>query len=275
MTEVAVSRSEPSPYVQGWVESLAQVLAQISGSPLACVALDEAPAGLVAAGESDLWIVGACSGGLRGEMSLRLAADSTQHLARIFMSETAAPAGEATAEQREAAVELIRQAAGLVATSLKERWGDVQLRLDAAAGAPFWPASLSAWLRIGEDPATAALVEIHLSAALMAALRAEKTDLATPAANPAPAVGSAPASAPQLDLLLDVELAVTLRFGSRRLLLREVLDLNPGTVLELDRQVQDPVDVLLDGRIVARGEVVVLDGNYGLRVTEVAPAAGS
>ncbi len=66
---------------------------------------------------------------------------------------------------------------------------------------------------------------------------------------------------------------MTLRFGSRRLLLREVLDLNPGAVVELDRQVADPVDVLLDGRLVARGEVVVLDGNYGVRVTEVAPAS--
>ncbi len=72
---------------------------------------------------------------------------------------------------------------------------------------------------------------------------------------------------------MDVELAVTLRFGSRRMLLREVLDLVPGSVVDLDRQVDEPVDVLLDGRLLARGEVVVLDGNYGLRVTEVAPAS--
>lgn len=70
---------------------------------------------------------------------------------------------------------------------------------------------------------------------------------------------------------MDVELALTLRFGSRRLLLREVLDLNPGSVVDLDRQVQEPVDVLLDGRLVAQGEVVVLEGNYGVRITAVAP----
>ena len=75
----------------------------------------------------------------------------------------------------------------------------------------------------------------------------------------------------KLALLMDVELALTLRFGSRRLLLREVLDLNPGAVVELDRKVVEPVDVLLDGRLVARGEVVVQNGNYGVRVTEVAP----
>lgn len=72
---------------------------------------------------------------------------------------------------------------------------------------------------------------------------------------------------------MDVQLALTLRFGSRRLLLREVLDLNPGAVVELDRKIEDPVDLLLDGHLVARGEVVVLNGNYGVRVTAVAPAS--
>ena len=72
---------------------------------------------------------------------------------------------------------------------------------------------------------------------------------------------------------MDVELAVTLRFGSRRLLLRDILELNSGAVVELDPQVHEPVDLLLDGRVVARGEVVVVDGNYGLRVAEVGPGA--
>jgi flagellar motor switch protein FliN len=53
----------------------------------------------------------------------------------------------------------------------------------------------------------------------------------------------------------------------------EVLDLSPGAVVELDRTIQEPVDLLLDGRLVARGEVVVIDGNYGLRVTDVSPLA--
>jgi len=73
-----------------------------------------------------------------------------------------------------------------------------------------------------------------------------------------------------LELLMDVELAVMLRFGSRRASLREVLDLATGAVLELDREIQEPVDLVLNGRVIARGEVVVVDGNYGLRVIEVA-----
>ena len=72
-----------------------------------------------------------------------------------------------------------------------------------------------------------------------------------------------------LDLLRGVELPVTLCFGRRRMRLREVLELNAGSVVELDRQVEDPVELLLDGRVIARGEVVVVDGSYGIRVREV------
>jgi len=72
-----------------------------------------------------------------------------------------------------------------------------------------------------------------------------------------------------LDLVLDVELNVTLRFGQRMLSLREVLDLTSGSVIELDRQVEEPVELLLEGKVIARGEAVVIDGNYGLRVTDV------
>ena len=78
---------------------------------------------------------------------------------------------------------------------------------------------------------------------------------------------SAPAA--NLDLVLDVELNVTLRFGQRQLTLREVLGLTSGSVVELDRQVDEPVDLVLDGKVVARGEAVIIDGNYGLRVTHV------
>lgn len=72
-----------------------------------------------------------------------------------------------------------------------------------------------------------------------------------------------------LDLVLDVELKVILRFGQRQLPLREVLRLTSGSVVELDRQVDEPVELVLDGRVIARGEAVVVDGNYGMRVHEV------
>ena len=72
-----------------------------------------------------------------------------------------------------------------------------------------------------------------------------------------------------LGLLLDVELNVLLRFGQRSLTLREVLDLKCGSVIELDRRVDEPVELLLDGRVIARGNAAIVDGNYGLQITEV------
>jgi flagellar motor switch protein FliN/FliY len=73
-----------------------------------------------------------------------------------------------------------------------------------------------------------------------------------------------------LALLNDIELEATLQFGSRELALREVLELGPGDVVELDRHITDPVDLVVGDRIVARGEVVVANGNFALRITEVA-----
>jgi len=77
------------------------------------------------------------------------------------------------------------------------------------------------------------------------------------------------ASGTNLDLMMDVELNVLLRFGQRQLTLREVLGLKCGSVIELDRRVDEPVELLIDGRVIARGEAAIVDGNYGLRVTEI------
>ncbi|MGA9568388.1 MAG: FliM/FliN family flagellar motor switch protein [Candidatus Korobacteraceae bacterium] len=84
-----------------------------------------------------------------------------------------------------------------------------------------------------------------------------------------------PVDESNLGLVLDVELNVLLRFGQRQLTLREILDLTCGSVVELDRRVDDPVELLLDGRVIARGEAAIVDGNYGLRVTEIVQPAAS
>ncbi len=75
---------------------------------------------------------------------------------------------------------------------------------------------------------------------------------------------------PGLELLLDVEMEAALRFGCKEILLGELLDMGPGDVVALDRHIDDPVDLIVGDKIVARGEVVLVNGNFGLRVTEVA-----
>jgi len=77
-----------------------------------------------------------------------------------------------------------------------------------------------------------------------------------------------------LRLLHDVELTLTAEIGRTRLPVRQVLDLVPGTVLELDRAAGSPADVMVNGRLVARGEVVVVDEEYGIRITEIVAHEG-
>ncbi|MFN3865170.1 MAG: flagellar motor switch protein FliN [Demequina sp.] len=79
----------------------------------------------------------------------------------------------------------------------------------------------------------------------------------------------------RMRVLQDVELVLTAEIGRTRLPMRQVLDLVPGTILELDRAAGAPADVMVNGRLVARGEVVVVDEDYGIRITEiVSPEAG-
>jgi flagellar motor switch protein FliN/FliY len=80
---------------------------------------------------------------------------------------------------------------------------------------------------------------------------------------------AAPAHEPNFDLLLGVNLGLTLRFGRSHLPLREILDLTSGSVVELDQEVQEPADLLLGDKVIARGQVVIVDGNYGIQITEV------
>ena len=72
------------------------------------------------------------------------------------------------------------------------------------------------------------------------------------------------------DILLDVALPVSVSFGKTSLQVREVLKLNTGSIVELDRLVADPVEVIVNNRVIARGEVVVVDGNYGVRINQLA-----
>jgi len=87
---------------------------------------------------------------------------------------------------------------------------------------------------------------------------------------PADVIGMALDSDGMMGMLYDIELDVTLLFGSREMPLKDVLELGPGDVVELDRHVSEPVDLVVGDRIVARGEVVVASGNFALRITEVA-----
>ncbi len=75
-----------------------------------------------------------------------------------------------------------------------------------------------------------------------------------------------------LNILHDLEMEVTAELGRARMSVRDLLALSPGAVVELDRVAGSPADVLVNGRLLARGEVVVVDENYGIRITQIVPS---
>lgn len=74
---------------------------------------------------------------------------------------------------------------------------------------------------------------------------------------------------PNIALLLDVPLQVTVELGRTRKLIRDILELSPGSVIELDKLAGEAVDILVNGKLIAKGEVVVIDENFGVRVTDI------
>jgi flagellar motor switch protein FliN/FliY len=72
-----------------------------------------------------------------------------------------------------------------------------------------------------------------------------------------------------LDVVLDVKVRVTVQLGSCDLPMREVLELSPGSVLQLKQQAKDPVGLYVNGKLIAYGEVVVVEDNFGIKITEL------
>jgi len=97
--------------------------------------------------------------------------------------------------------------------------------------------------------------------------------------NSAPSAQPVQASTPtheisNMDLLMDISLKVTVELGRTRMTFNQVLELQNGSVVELDRLAGDPVDVFVNDRIIARGEVVVVDDKFGVRITELISPTG-
>ncbi len=79
----------------------------------------------------------------------------------------------------------------------------------------------------------------------------------------------APTSAPRFDLLLDVPLEVTVQLGRTRMTIQDLLGLSPGSVVELDKVAGEPLDIVVNDRLIARGEAVVVNDKFGIRITDI------
>jgi flagellar motor switch protein FliN len=246
-------------------KSLGDVLSQVLASTWSVeISPEDAPA---ADGGAPLCFGLSPSGSLQGNAAFQLLLSDARSLGQKLLKEPADASSELNAEHKQAIENLLRQAAEHAALELKSQYGEVSLQL-SSIDPPTWP-GVTVLLVASAGPAGTVSVQLRFGNELLSALKAPAVD-AAPVPVDVPMVVDS-----NLDLLLGVDLNLTLRFGQRTLTLREILDLSSGSVIELDRRVQEPADLLLGDKLIARGEVVIVDSNYGLRITEVCDPHGA
>jgi flagellar motor switch protein FliN/FliY len=287
-TETPPPADQQAARLQGiWVECLRRVVGQIAGFPVTveASASEEPAAAESAPPKPTACMVVSAAKTLQGDMAILAPEAGALALAQVLVSEPPDPSVPFDTDRRDAFDELIRQVLGQIATSLKSAaGGEVELK-PSGTEAPSWPDSARAAIRITSEKFPPILLTLIVSPELLKSLQARPAPASSPTQNaeqpsapqePPPKSEPAPASAEavearssNLELLLDVKLDATIRFGQRRMLLREILELQPGTAVPLDRRVEEPVELLVGGRVVAQGDVVIVDGNYGIRITEI------
>lgn len=294
-TETPVSVDPQAAQMQKiWADCFQKVLGQVAGFPVTVeAACEEEPAAQEPAAEKPpVCMVISASKALQGDLAILAPEAGALALAQILVSDQLNSAVPFDHDRRDAYEELIRQVLGQVATSLKQAaGGEVEVK-PSGSEMPSWSGVSRVGIRISGEKLQPIVLALLVSPELAKSLQ-PRTETKEPPAQgaPAPPVAPPPASAapkteplppPQadspagrgsnLELLLDVRLDASIRFGQKRMLLRDILELHPGTAVALDRQVQEPVELLVGGHAVAQGEVVIVDGNYALRITEILSA---
>jgi len=260
-----------------WSSSICQVLKQISGGEFEARVMDS----ITTAGNEEpagVWVRFSASARLTGEIGFFVSNTDALKLLGLLRGEAPEQTTDPSGDPREAVAEVFRRITGAASTALKSRTeGDVRF-VFCGFEPPSWKPAFGFGLEVsGPKTQPVQVLLISNEGLVKTATASLATFAASPSASEPENVVAGPTPAVQekenLGLLLDMELEATLRFGEREMLLREILNLNSGSVVELNRRVNDPVELLVCGKVVAKGDVVVLDGNYALRVTQVGSPA--
>ena len=258
----------PEQYQQIWMDSAREVLGQIAGNSFAGEIASSAAGSGSAADPTALCMRFSVGAPLGGEQALLLAAADGLSLSQLLMGEPLDPSAVFDPDHRDALAELFRQIAGSASLALGAKLEtEVPVTL-ASTERPAWLSSspAGAHLKLTSSQFPALSLYLQLSPELNASLVCPDARAAEGKREEASGHGQ---REPNFDFLRDIELGVTLRFGKRHALLRDILEIVPGSVVELEQQVQEPVELLVGKKVIARGEVVVVGGNYGLRISEV------
>jgi flagellar motor switch protein FliN len=177
---------------------------------------------------------------------------------------------DATPEDiRSTYLEIVNQSLSGVASAISTRLRQEIACAEGRLAPPPQPPTAAAYafeLTLGEE----ALAFLAAFAPFLANLSDASTQPAAKAGPEDRAQSAMPPPAPgSIDLLLDVELPVSVSFGRAQLMLKDVIKLTTGSIVELNRALSEPVEVIVNNCVIARGEVVVVEGNYGIRIKQV------
>jgi len=258
-------------YLGAWGAGIGHVLQEIAGAPHTWRELspEETKALVFSLKEDGVGVQFEVTQHLSGNQGFVLSKKDAVRLAQLLLAEPEDGSSTLSDDHRDALGELFRQFAGAAASGIKGlAGGEVSFKWVGLNPFPGQSAAQvgAQWTSPGLNPLT---LIVDLGSVLVTALKppAFQDFELPPPSGPPPAL--APTRDPKLEILMDVELDVTLRFGERQMVLRDILDLSAGSVVELNQYVQDPVELLVGTKVIARGEVVVVDGSYGLRVIEI------
>jgi flagellar motor switch protein FliN len=222
------------------------------------------------------WVVrGTASGVLTGQLAVGLRHADASALARRVMGFDDPPEDGVVADMLQETCNQAFAALGQTEIGKGTRFAAGAPSRGGEPGDPDVVAAFELALGGGFSPVVVAWG--RLSGATVAASPEPPAAQPRAAASPAPALAtSVPAPAPHypnLDVILDIDLPLSVRFGEAEMTVDALTKLGPGSVIDLGRSPDDPVDVLVNGKMVAKGEVVVVAGSYGVRITEVVSAA--
>jgi len=263
-------------YLSAWTAGACEVLEKITGTAFTAIDLtpEEVAAQVESLREKGVWLRFTVASALNGEQSFGIGKSDALRLAQILVGEPFDETRDFSSDYQDALAELFRQFAGAAALALKPRGGgEVSLQF-AGYGPANWKPDSQGGVRLKSEGAAqfplVILLDPDLGESLASPSSGKATQPSRTSKRGAP-LPSTPASKDKrkIDLLLDIELQVSLRFGKREMLLGDILELSAGAVVELDQKILEPVELLVGNKAVAHGEVVIMDGHYALRITEV------
>ena len=257
MTEYGKNSQAARQFAGVFAESLAESLLEEAGIESRIKVLDDS--NVAPRQDTLIHFKLTLDGGLRGQCFIELTAPQAAGLAAKIAGQ---PASDYSDQHGEVLAKLIASTMTRVSRAMFGAYSEIKCQVDRAdAQAPDGMAVVPLAFAEGEQSGT--LLMLSFDSELMETLSSKASHKRVTGAE-IPRLESV-----NLKLVLDVELNASLRFGQCQMPLRQVLDLGGGAVIELDRAVDDPVELLLDGKVIARGEAVIVDGNYGLRITEI------